>query len=235
VTSAGAVTSAASAFVTTGLTKAYTSGAVALAPLDLSVAAGERVSLIGHNGSGKTTLIRLLAGLLEPSDGTATVAGHVAGTLGARAALSYVGDQPVFYDDLSVQEHLEYVARLHDTPDWEARAARLVDTLGLTARAGDLPATFSRGLKQKAAICLAFVRPFEVLVVDEPFVGLDTAGRDALLRLLDDAHTAGATLLVATHELTTIGTSQRVIALRDGEVAFDGPAGDADVSALVAT
>jgi ABC-type multidrug transport system ATPase subunit len=227
--------SAAPTLVTSGLTKAYMSGAVALAPLDLSVEAGERVSLIGHNGSGKTTLIRLLAGLLDPTDGTATIGGHVAGTPAARRALSYLGDQPVFYEDLSVREHLEYVARLHDTPDWEDRADRLLDAIGLTARAGDLPATFSRGLKQKAAICIAFVRPFEVLVVDEPFVGLDSAGRTALLGLLADAHAAGATLLVATHELTTIGASQRVIALRDGEVAYDGPAGDADVSALVAS
>jgi ABC-type multidrug transport system ATPase subunit len=220
---------------TGGLTKEYGTGAVALAPLDLAVSAGERVALVGHNGSGKTTLIRLLAGLLEPSAGTASVAGHPAGSPAARGALSYLGDQPVFYDDLSVREHLEYVARLHDTPDWEARATRLVDVIGLTARAGDLPVTFSRGLKQKAAICLAFVRPFEVLVVDEPFVGLDAAGRRALLALLDEAHAAGATLLVATHELTTIDAEHRVIALRDGAVAYDGPAGGADVGSLVAS
>jgi ABC-type multidrug transport system ATPase subunit len=220
---------------TEALTKEYGTGAVALAPLDLTVAAGERVALVGHNGSGKTTLIRLLAGLLEASGGTATVAGHPAGSPGARAALSYLADQPVFYDDLSVREHLEYIARLHDTPDWDARATRLVDEMGLTARAGDLPITFSRGLKQKAAICLAFVRPFDVLVVDEPFVGLDATGRRALLALLDEAHARGATVVVATHELATIGAGQRVIALRDGGVAYDGPAGDADVAALVAS
>jgi ABC-type multidrug transport system ATPase subunit len=206
---------------------------VALAPLDLTIAHGERVALVGHNGSGKTTLIRMLAGLADPSAGTALVSGHTAGTIGARAALSYLGDQPVFYDDLSVWEHLEYVARLHDTEGWEQHAADLLAHVGLTSRADDLPITFSRGLKQKASICLAFVRPFDTMLVDEPFVGLDRPGRTALLELFDRATADGATLVVATHELTTIGTGARVIALRDGTVTYDGPGEGADLDALV--
>ena len=94
--------------------------------------------------------------------------------------------------------------------------------------------TFSRGLRQKAAIALAFVRPFELLLVDEPFVGLDRTGRDALLELFRRAHADGAALVVATHELTTVAGAQRVVALRDGAVVFDGPPADADVDALVA-
>ena len=223
-----------SAVVATELSKEY-GGVVALAPLDLVIDAGDRVSLVGHNGSGKTTFIRLAAGLLDATGGEVTVGGHPAGSMEARRALSYLADQPVFYDDLSVREHLEYVARLHGREDWEPYAAHLLDVVGLTARADDLPVTFSRGLRQKAAICLAFVRPFEVLVVDEPFVGLDTAGREALLQLFDEAHDAGATLVVATHELGTVARSRRVVALRDGEVAFDGLTGDADLAALVGT
>ena len=220
--------------VATGLTKEY-GGVVALAPLDLTIDAGDRVSLVGHNGSGKTTFIRLAAGLLDPSGGEVAIAGHPAGSMDARRTLSYLADQPVFYDDLSVREHLEYVARLHGREDWEAHADHLLEVVGLAARADDLPVTFSRGLRQKAAICLAFVRPFEVLVVDEPFVGLDAAGRDALMHLFDEAHGAGATVVVATHELATVARSRRVVALRDGEVASDGPTGEADLAALVAT
>jgi ABC-2 type transport system ATP-binding protein len=223
---------------TLGLTKRYGSdagGVTALAPLDLKVPAGQRVALVGHNGSGKTTLLRLLAGMLDPSGGTALVTRHSAGSVGARAALSYLPDQPVFYDDLSVWEHLEYVARLHDTPDWEQQAADLLEMVGLTARADDLPVTFSRGLRQKAAICLAFVRPFDVMVVDEPFVGLDRPGRDALLELFRRAHLDGATLVVATHELSTVTESDRLIALRDGQVAFDGFPADADLDDLLGT
>jgi ABC-type multidrug transport system ATPase subunit len=219
------------AIETSGLGRDY-GDVTALHPIDLSVPAGQRLALVGHNGSGKTTLIRMLAGLLDPSAGTADVAGNAAGSLEARAALSYLADQPIFYDDLSVLEHLEYVARLHGREQWTDAAEDLLERFALTDRGDHLPSTFSRGLKQKAAICLAFVRPFEVLVVDEPFVGLDNNGRDELLALFDDAHELGKTVLVATHELTTVAASERVLALRDGQVAYDGSP-DTDLSALV--
>ena len=219
------------ALQTEGLTKRYEDN-VALAPIDLVVPAGQRVSMIGHNGSGKTTLQRMLAGMLEPSGGSATVAGHAVGSIDARAALSVLSDQPVFYDDLSVWQHLEYIARLHDTTDWEEHANWLLDSVGITDRADDLPATFSRGLKQKAAIAIAFVRPFDVMLIDEPFVGLDRAGRAALLDLLTWAHEDGAALVVATHELQSVASSERLLALRDGEIIFDGDPADADPDSL---
>jgi ABC-2 type transport system ATP-binding protein len=219
------------AIVTTGLRKHY-GDAEALAPLDLRIEDGERVTLIGHNGSGKTTLLRMLTGMLEPSDGSATVAGHGIASVEARAAVSYLSDQPVFYDDLSVWEHLEYIARLHDTDDWEQQAVDLVELVGLTPRVDDLPMTFSRGLKQKAAIAMAFVRPFDVMLVDEPFVGLDRTGRDALLELFRLAHDDGATLVVATHELSTVRLSDRLLALSGGELTYDGSPDAADVVML---
>lgn len=224
---------AAPAVDTSELSKAYF-GVEALAPLDLRIESGERVSLIGHNGSGKSTLLKLLSGVLEPTAGTAQIAGHAIGSVEARAALSAVSDEPVFYDDLTVWEHLEYVARLHHTDDWTEHAAHLVDALGLAHRADDLPATFSRGLRQKAQLALAFVRPFEVLVVDEPFVGLDRLGRDALLELLAWAHGDGAAVVVATHELSSVSASDRLIALRDGQLVYDGDPADADVTELTA-
>jgi ABC-2 type transport system ATP-binding protein len=219
------------AIETEGLTKRYGDN-VALAPTDLVVPIGQRVSLIGHNGSGKTTLQRMIAGMLEPGGGSVTVAGHGVGSIEARAALSVLADQPVFYDDLSVWQHLEYIARLHDTTDWEEHASWLLDTVGLTDRADDLPATFSRGLMQKAAIAIAFVRPFDVMLIDEPFVGLDRSGRAALLDLLTWAHDDGASLVVATHELSSVTSSERLIALRDGEIIFDGDPADADPGSL---
>ena len=206
--------------------------APALWPLDIRIGAGERISLIGHNGSGKTTLMRMLVGMLEPSEGTATIAGHPIGSIEARAAVSYLADQPVFYDDLTVWEHLEYIARLHGTDDWEQQAVDLVDMVGLMDRVDDLPVTFSRGLKQKAALTMAFVRPFDVMLIDEPFVGLDRLGKEALLELLALAHGDGATLVVATHELSSVKESSRLIALSSGEVTYDGAPADADLAAL---
>jgi ABC-2 type transport system ATP-binding protein len=208
-------------------------GVPALAALDLAVEPGESVVLIGHNGSGKTTLLRMLAGLLEPSSGSALIHGEPTGSLPARAAVSYLADNPTFYDDLSVGEHLEYIARMHGQVDWEQQAADLLGALGLYDRADDLPVQFSRGLRQKASIAMGLIRPFGVLLVDEPFVGLDAAGKVALIELLDEAHGEGATLLVATHELEFVGRVQRCLALRDGELVHDGPADGIDVLALV--
>ena len=215
-----------------GLTKTY-GDAPALGPVDLEVESGERVVLVGHNGSGKTTLLRIAAGLLEPTAGTVEVRGHAAGSLGARAALAYLSDSPTFYEDLSVWEHLEYVARLHGREDWEQDAADLLGHLGIYERADDLPVTFSRGLRQKTALALGLIRPFELLLIDEPFVGLDAAGKAALLELLEEAHGKGAALMVATHELEFVQRVSRCVALRDGELAYDGGTAGIDVLALV--
>jgi ABC-type multidrug transport system ATPase subunit len=205
----------------------------ALEPLTIEIPAGQHVALVGHNGSGKTTLLKMVAGLLDPSSGSSTVDGHATGSQDARRSLSWLSDSPTFYDDLSLWEHLEYVARLHGVTDWEERSDDLLARLGLTERRDHVPTTFSRGLRQKSAIALAFVRPFTVLLVDEPFVGLDSGGKKALLSLFDDAVDRGATLLVATHELEFVTRVSRLLALRDGVLTYDGTPADTDVHALV--
>jgi ABC-2 type transport system ATP-binding protein len=215
-----------------GITKTY-GDLPALAPLSITQRPNEAVVLIGHNGSGKTTFLRIAAGLLEPSGGIIQLAGHDAGSLGARAAVSYISDNPTFYEDLSVWEHLEYVARLNGRTEWEQDAADLLGQLGIYERADDLPVTFSRGLRQKTALALGLIRPFDLLLIDEPFVGLDAAGRAALLELLDEVHANGAALMVATHELEFVQRVSRCIALRDGELAYDGGTTGIDVLGLV--
>ena len=147
--------------------------------------------------------------------------------------MSYVSDNPTFYEDLSVWEHMEYVARLNGRHDWEQDAADLLGHLGIYERADDLPVTFSRGLRQKTALALGLIRPFDLLLIDEPFVGLDAAGKLALLELLDEAHGNGAALMVATHELDFVQRVSRCIALRDGELAYDGGTAGIDVLGLV--
>lgn len=225
-------TNTSAALSAIALAKDYGDGP-ALLPLDLDVAASERVALIGHNGSGKTTFLRMATGLLEPASGSVTVFGHAPGSLEARRRLSYLADTPTFYEDLSVWEHLEYTARLHGVASWEQRAADLLGQLGIYERADDLPTRFSRGLKQKAAIAIAFVRPFDVMLVDEPFVGLDAEGKEALIDLFDEASAAGAALVVATHELGFVAKARRTIALRDGALIFDGPSSEAQARGLV--
>ncbi len=209
----------------TGLTKDY-GDRPALLPVDLRVERGEQIALIGHNGSGKSTFLKLAAGMLDPTGGTVSISGQVAGSLRARSLTSYLADTPTFYDDLSVWEHLEYVSRLHGVTDWEQPAADLLGVVGLYERSDDLPMTFSRGLRQKAAIALAFCRPFQLMLVDEPFVGLDARGREALLEMLAGNATLNATSIVATHELSFAATAERMVVLADGEIVYDGPGSD---------
>jgi ABC-type multidrug transport system ATPase subunit len=195
---------------------------IALDAVSLEVARGELVALVGPNGAGKSTFLQLAVGLLEPTGGEILVEGARAGSLDARVVLSYVADQPALYDDLSVNEHIEYVARLHGLPGRPESADELLALFNLSPRADDLPARFSRGLRQKTAIVLALVRPFSVLLVDEPFVGLDPAGQAALTELLTAATEAGAAVVVATHQLGFLERATRCVALQDGSVVYDG-------------
>ena len=204
----------------------------ALDGLTCRVKAGATVALVGPNGAGKSTFMRLAAGLLEPSAGEVTVDGHPAGSLEARALLSYLPDTPALYDDLSLGEHLEYVARLHGVDAWEDRADDLLDRLGLTHRADDPPGGFSRGMRQKASIALAFVRPFGLLLADEPFDGLDPPSREALDELVAEAAGAGAAVILATHRVEVVEHADRCLAIEDGRLVYDGPAGGWSLGAV---
>jgi ABC-2 type transport system ATP-binding protein len=220
------------ALVADQLVKSY-ADQVALDDVSLTVTRGEVVALVGANGAGKTTFLQLAAGLLEPTYGEILIEGAPAGSLDARVVLSFLADQPALYDDLSVNEHIEYIARLHGLPGRPDSADELLSLFRLDDRADDLPARFSRGLRQKTAILLALVRPFSVLVVDEPFVGLDPAGQAVLTELLVAAGEAGAAVLVATHQLGFLEQATRCVALRDGAVIYDGPIDRAVIDSLL--
>jgi ABC-type multidrug transport system ATPase subunit len=217
---------------TENLGKDYGDG-LGLVSLDLEVRPGELVMLVGPNGAGKSTFLGLVSGLIEPSSGEAWVNGAAIGTIEARAATSFLPDAPVLYDDLSVTEHLEYVARMHNTVDWEEYADELLDMFNMTARADDLPSTFSRGLRQKSALLLGLIRPFTLLLVDEPFVGLDTPGQETLVEVLGDLVEEGAAVICSTHQLDLVPRATRCVGLRDGELAFDGPASATTIRELV--
>jgi ABC-2 type transport system ATP-binding protein len=215
-----------------GLVRRYAT-LVALGELDLEIDEGEFVALVGPNGAGKSTLLACVAGLLEPTEGEVKILGYNAGSIPARAATSYLGDEPVLYDDLSLEEHLEYVARLHGLEDWERPAADLVTRLGLDERVDDLPAHFSKGMRQKTSIALGLLRPFQLMLADEPFDGLDPPSREVLTDLLSEAAASGAAVIVSTHRLDIAERASRCIALFDGKVTHDGPADEATMQKLL--
>jgi ABC-2 type transport system ATP-binding protein len=210
-----------------GLGRSY-DGYIALGSFTVEIAAGELVALVGPNGAGKTTFLNLAAGLLDPTSGRIEIAGEPPGSIEARRALSFLPDTPVFYEDLSVVEHLEYVAALHGTEDPTARIEELIGRLGLDGWEDALGAELSKGMKQKASIALALVRPFEVLLADEPLDGLDPPSREVLFELLAETRAAGAAIVVSTHRPDVIAAAGRCVAIRDGRLAYDG-APDPDV------
>jgi ABC-2 type transport system ATP-binding protein len=223
------VSAAASPLSVRGLTRRY-GRLVALEALDLDVAAGECVAIIGANGSGKSTAVRTIAGLLEPSDGTVRIDGHDPhvepdGEL-ARAALALVPDTPVLYDDLTVRQHLELVTLAHGVTD--AGVAERIDTLlgrlDLTPRADFLPAELSRGMRQKTGLACALIRPARLLMLDEPVVGLDPPSQALLTELLLEAKAGGAAVVLTTHQMYFAdGVADRALVLREGTIVDHGP------------
>jgi ABC-2 type transport system ATP-binding protein len=200
---------------------------VAVDLLDLEVQPGECVALIGHNGSGKTTTLRLVAGLLEPTGGEVMVAGDKLRLDRSRAALSFVPDSPPLYPDLTVREHLELVGLAHGVGDGlDGCVDDLLELLGLTARGDFLPGQLSRGMRQKTQLACALVRPFQVLLLDEPVVGLDPPSQQALHRVLLAAKQDGAAILLSTHQLAfAAGLADRAVLLHEGRMVEQGAYG----------
>lgn len=211
-----------------GLTKSY-GPELALDDFDLDVDAGDAVALIGPNGSGKTTALRTIAGRLEADDGSVRVGRLDPETdrSEVRRRLVYVSDTPVLFDDLTLAEHMEFVGVVFGVENAEERGDDLLERFRLDHRRDDLPTTFSRGMRQRAQLCTAFLRPADVMLIDEPFVGLDPAGMRTLVDLCLERKRDGLALVVATHVLAAMELfCDRVVVLADGVVLRESPVGE---------
>jgi heme ABC exporter ATP-binding subunit CcmA len=190
----------------------------ALAGADLDVGRGEIVALRGPNGAGKTTLLRLCAGLLPLARGTATVLGvDLHGDRRAvRAKVGLLGHANALYDDLTVIENVRFWGRTVGATDVEVAAA--ITRLGLSGRLADLPvARLSAGQRRRAALAALAARRPELWLLDEPHAGLDADGRETVDDLLRAAAAAGATVVVASHELDRAGgLARRTVDVLDG-------------------
>jgi heme exporter protein A len=164
----------------------------ALRPLDLDLARGGFLVVTGPNGSGKTTLLRLVAGLAAPTGGTLEVGAD-------RAALGYLGHEPLLYRDLTALENLDLYGRLYRVPERRERIGMLLERYGLWDVRGERVASYSRGMTQRLALCRALLHDPELLVLDEPFTALDAEGAALLDRQLTEL-AGSATVLVTTHE-----------------------------------
>lgn len=211
-----------------GLTKRYGEVA-ALEELAFAIDRGGCVALVGHNGSGKTTAIGCVAGRLRPTAGSVRVDGTDIVTtrdpVAARRLMSVVPDTAAFYPDLTVREHLEVVALAHGLGrDTDEAVATVLADLGLEDRAGQLPQQLSAGLRQKAQLACGLVRPFDLLVLDEPAQYLDVDATAWLLARLQRARDEGVGILLSSHDPAFVRElADDVIVLTDGRPT---PAGD---------
>jgi heme exporter protein A len=188
--------------------------------VDLHVAAGERVALVGPNGAGKTTLLRMLATLLRPESGSLEIAGCPIPREAqrARGEIGYLGHDPMVYLDLTAQQNLELFADLYGVQRPAERIAEVLSAVGLTARTHDPVRTYSRGMAQRLGIARLVLHRPRLLLLDEPYTGLDTQGARLLDDLLDAMTTEQSAVLV-THELDRALThAGRVAVMRSGRV-----------------
>jgi heme exporter protein A len=194
----------------------------ALSRITLRCQAGEILGLLGHNGAGKSTLLAILATLLQPSLGTVQYGGRRAAELGAglRARLGLLGHDLFLYPELTARENLEFFARLYAVPGPAARVAEGLELAGLAGRADDQVLAFSRGMRQRLALERALLHRPRLLLLDEPFTGLDAASAQALAARLLSLRAEGTLVVVATHDLDVAdGLLTRVVYLKNGRVA----------------
>jgi ABC-type lipoprotein export system ATPase subunit len=218
----------ASVLRTRGLRKQYGKGeglVRAVDDVDLDVASGETVAVMGPSGCGKSTLLHLLGGLDRPSGGELWLAGQRIDQLGERALARLRRDKIGFIfqafhlmDELTAAENVELPALLAGRSARSARrrAAELLDRVGLADRAGHLPSQLSGGQRQRVAIARALVSDPQLVLADEPTGNLDSQATVEVLRLFEDLHSSGQTLLVVTHDSRIAATADRLISMRDG-------------------
>ena len=197
-------------------------GKVVLPRLTLSVERGTVTGLLGPSGAGKTTLMRAIVGVQRIAGGTVRVLGREAGSPSLRAEIGYVTQAPSVYGDLTVAENLEYFARLLGVP--RERSASVLETVGLESEAAQLVSRLSGGQRARASLATALLNEPQLLVLDEPTVGLDPVLRRDLWAMFHRLAEAGTTLLVSSHVMSEAARCDRLLLLREGELlASDTP------------
>jgi ABC-2 type transport system ATP-binding protein len=200
---------------------------VAVDNLNLQVNAGELFALLGHNGAGKTTTIKMLVGLLKPSSGVIYIGPYNATEHPREVSrlLGYVPDLPFLYDKLSGREFLKFVADMYGLPEASAKAAveRESERFQLGEFIDQLTESYSHGMRQRTVFAAAMIHQPELLVVDEPMVGLDPHSIRLVKDLLKTYAESGKVVLMSTHTLTVAEEiADRVGVMRNGKIVFEG-------------
>ncbi len=221
----------------TGLAKRY-GPVVAVEPLDLVVTPGESIALFGPNGAGKSTLLRLLATLIRPTAGRLRLFGADAWSSDAaalRRRIGFLSHQTFLYEHLTGLENLLFYARLYALPDPAGAALESISAVRLEHRRDDRVGSYSRGMQQRLAIARALLHGPDVLLLDEPFTGLDRPSCSRLEATLQEERRAGRTFILATHDLGQgLCAVDRILVLVDGRRVVDRAARGLDPASLEA-
>ncbi len=200
---------------------------VALDAVDLDVRAGEFLTIFGPNGAGKTTLLRTLATLLRPTSGSISLFGidPRREPEWIRSRLGLIAHSGLLYGGMSARDNLIFYGRMYSVPDPAGRAARLLTAVGLQDRTADLVRTYSRGMLQRLGIARALMHEPELVLLDEPYTGLDQHAARMLRGLLGTLSGEGRTVIMVTHQLEEgLEISSRLMIMARGRIEHDAPA-----------
>ena len=223
-----------SAIVLRGVAKRF-GHLTALQGIDLDVPVGVTLALFGPNGAGKTTLLRLISTLGKPTSGRMAILGT--DTLNApeqvRSQIGLISHQTLLYEDLTARENLVFYGRMYGLKDTADCARAALDAVGLLDRQHDRVRTFSRGMKQRLTIARATLHRPSILLLDEPFTGLDASARTLLSRMLEGLRQQGRTIVLVTHDLQQgLALSDRFAILNRGRIVAQRTSADVTFSDL---
>ena len=199
---------------------------VAVRGITFRVEPGELLAIIGPNGAGKTTTMRALAAIIPASRGRLSIAGFDvdAEPIAAKSRLAFVPDDAPLFHDLTVEEHLSFYASVYRVSDAHSKALKLLDEFELTSKLRMTASSLSRGMRQKLAICCAYLHDPQAILLDEPLTGLDPQGIRVFKRSLQERAAQGAAVMISSHMLAMVeDLSTHVLILDRGIQRFFGP------------
>jgi len=217
-----------------GLVKSF-GHTYALRGVDLEVARGEFLTIVGPNGAGKTTLLRILATLLKPTSGLVRVNGLALapGDTEIRRQIGFVSHHPLIYSNLTVEENLYFYGRLYDVHPLKERVDVLLDLVGLDGRRHSLAGTLSRGMQQRLSLARGIIHQPSIMLLDEPYTGLDQQATRMLRGLLQAVNSKSHTVVMTTHNLEhALELCDRLAILSRGQVVYQAEKGSLTVAEL---
>ncbi len=206
---------------------------IGLDGIDLDIPAGSTLAILGPNGAGKSTLLRLIAGLARPTGGSLEVGGESAHRQSARARVGFIGHTTGLYPELTARENLIFAARLRGVANASARIEAQLAEAGLTRAADRRAGDFSRGMAQRLSIAVGLIDEPEIVLLDEPFTGLDRTASDRLVERLTGLRQRDRTLVLVSHDVALAARlADTAVVLRRGRIAYRACGDHLDPKAL---